>query len=320
MRNRWGVEIKRGYYVFAHHPRGGMIEGRVLAIDRESGRGVVLTLDSGATVSADDVSQVMPPMRVLKDGTVKANPDSIHIDIDSHNTKGRNVRAKNPINEARELFLYALNNWDAMQRINALGAATPARAWLNVAQTAARQYSSEHGNGASKWKEIFTEADVQVVAAMLREHFEELRANPLQRVKINSPSQLTGEPPSARLKKRRRKTATMPIPGIWANPLSRVSINSPSQRARKTATGGKTKRPSKRLTDRREYTNAMPAGFYANPVEVAQNLGLEIRVEVKKYGVDRWIIQSRFADANEAKRYARALHKRYPDWAIRVVS
>lgn len=297
MRNARGVELKKGYWAW-YKFAGRDYEGRLIQSFETAGvRGWLIArngkIGSADFVANDNVAQVLPPMRVLKDGTVKANP----------------------INEARELFLYALNNWDTMQRINALGAATPALAWLKVAQTAARQYSSEHGNGASKWKEIFTDADVQVVAAMLREHFEELRANPLQRVKINSPSQLTGEPPSARLKKRRRKTATMPIPGIWANPLSRVSINSPSQRARKTATGGKTKRPSKRLTDRREYTDAMPAGFYANPAGYVDNAAFRVQVKT----ASGWRTVGASARLGDAKAIARAYHAAHPKTTVRVI-
>lgn len=46
------------------------------------------------------------------------------------------------------------------------------------------------------------------------------KANPLQRVKLNSPSMATGEAPSKRLKKRRKATASAPA-GYYANPSPR---------------------------------------------------------------------------------------------------
>ena len=78
MRNRWGVEIKKGHWVFAHGPRGARIEGRVTAIDSRSdfakAYGPQITLDSGQTVGADDISQTLGKMEVLADGTVRQNP------------------------------------------------------------------------------------------------------------------------------------------------------------------------------------------------------------------------------------------------------
>jgi hypothetical protein len=86
------------------------------------------------------------------------------------------------------------------------------------------------------------------------------KPNPLTRVKANSPSMATGDAPSKRLVKRRKKTAKAPA-GYYANPLTRVKRNSPSM-----ATG---KAPSKRLVKRRAKTAKAPAGYYANPVHAA---------------------------------------------------
>ena len=78
MRNRWGVEVKKGYYAWASGPRGDKVEGVVAAIDRSSdfarAYGPRVTFAGGASVGIDDVSQVLPPMRVTKGGIVKANP------------------------------------------------------------------------------------------------------------------------------------------------------------------------------------------------------------------------------------------------------
>lgn len=52
-----------------------------------------------------------------------------------------------------------------------------------------------------------------------------VRQNPLSRVKRNSPSMATGEAPSARLKKRRAKTAKAPA-GYYANPRKPLPFRS----------------------------------------------------------------------------------------------
>lgn len=52
-----------------------------------------------------------------------------------------------------------------------------------------------------------------------------VRQNPLTRVKRNSPSMATGEAPSARLKKRRAKTAKAPA-GYYANPRKPLPFRS----------------------------------------------------------------------------------------------
>lgn len=44
-----------GHRVKAHHPRGGFYEGTIVKVEREEGRGLVLTLDSGATIVPSDI-------------------------------------------------------------------------------------------------------------------------------------------------------------------------------------------------------------------------------------------------------------------------
>jgi hypothetical protein len=78
MRNRWGIEIKPGYYAWAAGPRGGTVEGVISKIERtgEFARayGPRVIFASGQSVGIDDISQVLAPMRVTKGGIVKANP------------------------------------------------------------------------------------------------------------------------------------------------------------------------------------------------------------------------------------------------------
>lgn len=44
-----------GHKVTAHHPRGGHIVGVVLKVEREEGRGMVATLDTGYSIGTGDV-------------------------------------------------------------------------------------------------------------------------------------------------------------------------------------------------------------------------------------------------------------------------
>ena len=74
MINRWGVDVKKGHWVRYQKPRGGMDEGRVSSVKREAGRGVVVTLDSGATCALDDVALSLGPMSLGSDGVVTQNP------------------------------------------------------------------------------------------------------------------------------------------------------------------------------------------------------------------------------------------------------
>lgn len=124
--------------------------------------------------------------------------------------------------------------------------------------------------------------------------------------KFNSPSQLTGKPPSKRLVKRRKLTAHAP-PGIFANPV-RVRVGDPS-----IATG---KPPSERLKKRRRTTDRIaPAGFYANPSGYVDHSAF--RVQVKESGA--WRTIAGFARIGEAKEYAKAYHAAHSSKAVRVV-
>lgn len=55
MKNRWNIDIKRGMSVTAHHPRSGTIDGTIVKLEKEGVYGWVASLDSGYTVSIDDI-------------------------------------------------------------------------------------------------------------------------------------------------------------------------------------------------------------------------------------------------------------------------
>jgi hypothetical protein len=56
--NRWGTDVTKGAYVVAHHPRGGVISGKVERIYRMAGYGPQCTLDTGHSCGVDDVIRV----------------------------------------------------------------------------------------------------------------------------------------------------------------------------------------------------------------------------------------------------------------------
>lgn len=312
MRNRWGIEIKKGYYVFAHHPRGGMIEGKAQVIDREPGRGYVITLDSGYTVAADDVSQVLPPMRITRGGVVKANPDSIHIDIDSYNTKGRNVRAKNPIEtEPLNVPAYAArDNGNGKRLWYVEDVPRGSRGGVHAIDWS---YTDDFNNAmilSPHWQKRFASNCALVgVRCLFLEADEARDENPTPRLtRYDQPSQRerinprTGRPtkaPSKRLKNRRLATHHFAPEGVWANPLTRVKLKSPAQRP---AGAGEVPEKNSRLYKRRQTTAKAPAGFYANPA--ARFLYAVWRVDSR--GEPAYFMRA-FRTMKEAKEYAQNL-------------
>lgn len=60
MKNRFGIEIKRGMRVTYHHPRGGTETGTVLHVSHAKHIGRV-SLDSGASCGVDDVIEATMP-------------------------------------------------------------------------------------------------------------------------------------------------------------------------------------------------------------------------------------------------------------------
>ena len=192
MRNRWGVELRRGFYVWGTGPRGGNVEGRIASVDSRSAfakaYGPRILLENGQSMGVDDVRQVLPPMTIADDGTVSANPVEVHVDIDSHNTKGRNVRAKNPTPR-----LERADQPSQRARMTKTGAKTK-RASERLKQ---RRALTHYAKTPGVW------------------------ANPLSRVKVKSPSMRDGEAPSDRLVKRRKKTTRAPE-GFYANPAAKT--------------------------------------------------------------------------------------------------
>lgn len=49
-----------GHKVTAHHPRGGHLVGVVVKVEREEGRGMVATLDTGYSIGTGDVISKEP--------------------------------------------------------------------------------------------------------------------------------------------------------------------------------------------------------------------------------------------------------------------
>jgi hypothetical protein len=316
MRNRFGIEIKKGFYVYAHHPRGGTIEGRVEKIER--GAGGRITLDSGYSIAPDDVTQTLGPMTVGRGGVVKQNPargetwlvhpvgkpESWYAQRGSKAAASRLANQinrgngffaekglqtgpeytfsraswsdaggdggvkQNPVTESRELFLFALNE----QPIYKLSreAFKGERDWNSVALNAARLYGKEHGNGSASWTQIFTKADLAVVASMLREHY-------------------AGGA------------------GFASNPLVRVKVKSPPQRP-----AGNDDAPSKRLVKRRKTTARAPRGVWANPVDGP------FTVLVLKPGKKTYQVFAKFTTKTAACKYAVELNKDNPTWAVMV--
>lgn len=301
MRNKHGVEVKPGYwawYTFA----GKSYEGRVQQTMSIAGDVHALILRDGRksgqadAVRLNQVMQVLPPMRRTRGGVVKVNP----------------------IAEARELFLYAINDAKTYRLVKEI-AAGGAMTWNAIANQAARNYAADHANPRD-WNKIFSVSDREVVASMLREHYAEtgvvkMKRNPLSRVTIDSPSQrerttATGKRtkrPSARLIERRVKTASTSRKGIYANPLTRVKVNSPSMATDEA--------PDARLLDRRKRTAKAPAGFYANPLKPSRE---RYHVSVMKPRDKSFQSVARFKLWEFAAAYGRALRNAHPTWTVKI--
>lgn len=54
-KNRWGLELARGMYAVAHHPRGGSVSGIITRIAVQPGYGKRASLDNATSVGVDDV-------------------------------------------------------------------------------------------------------------------------------------------------------------------------------------------------------------------------------------------------------------------------
>lgn len=58
MLNRFRIDLRKGQKVTAHHPRGGTISGRIVRMYTQPGYGKRIELDTGNSVSIDDVLKV----------------------------------------------------------------------------------------------------------------------------------------------------------------------------------------------------------------------------------------------------------------------
>lgn len=83
MRNNRQIEIKRGYYAWTVDGA----EGRIVSTERDAQGRCYVKLDSGNTVHADSIVEVLPPMRVLEGGVVKANP-LVRVKVKSPSQRG----------------------------------------------------------------------------------------------------------------------------------------------------------------------------------------------------------------------------------------
>ncbi len=211
----------------------------------------------------------------------------IHIDIGSHNTSGRGNRAENPAMRKDLATLTA----SELQRTSYAAD----RAFSRELHALPREYDHmrvsdmrESGNPAFERYLRAMEWAGEVAAEMRRRReyhgtLRPIKRNPTPRIPrgaaASQPSQLTGEPPSDRLIKRRRKTQRQSLPGIWANPLTRVKVNDPPSR------GGF--EMDARLLARRKLAKKAPPGFFANPrgalpfrsVEMREREGLEFGLD-----------------------------------------
>ncbi len=175
MRNRWGVEIKAGYWAEASYGRNGdeKIAGFIVRTDQRSSfaraYGPQTTIDVGGheyVVGSDSIRSAHPLPENIK----------------------RARRGKNPLSRTS----VAADSQRERVSVSAKGRATKTKSPSR--RLMARRRATEKAPAG-------------------------FYANPLTRVKINSPSMATGEAPDVRLIKRRKKTAKGPV-GVWANPIN----------------------------------------------------------------------------------------------------
>lgn len=195
MRNRWGVEVKKGHWVSGRTSRGDAVQGRVAKIERTGdyarAYGPRVILDNGMTLGVDDISQTLGPMTVEDDGTVRQNPDGRFAKLTDH----------------RGIDMSLIGHWSDLA---AYYSGSDGNAWTWSAATGKWSNSGE--------LESFVKNFYQRFRGVL---YDYPRANPLTRVRIKSPPQRpagNSSPPSKRLMTRRKKTAKAPA-GVYANPV-----------------------------------------------------------------------------------------------------
>lgn len=194
------VYLARNLHILAH------AEPEFLVINGKNKIRVVVPAAKAADARAALKARPKPTRLQKMGATMKArhpgytdNPDSVHIDINSHNTKGRNVRAKNPVGDnyadasdaARELFLFATNDAGLYRRnivpaIENLAkkmakgqydAEKAAKLFGYTANFAADEYAKQHGTRGQKGHEIFKPSDRRIVAREFVDYYAEDIAN-----------------------------------------------------------------------------------------------------------------------------------------------
>lgn len=226
MRNKHGVEVKPGYwawYTFA----GKSYEGRVQQTMSIAGDVHALILRDGKksgqadAVRLNQVMQVLPPMRRTRGGVVKANPAQRDAGEFINLDGPKNARTRFFVHATDE---WALSQGFPYRLLSQHGIGAPVR----FTKTRAIVAIDEGADGSAVtetwrirnlkfWGENVKRNPLSRVAI----------DSPSQRERTTATGKRTKRP-SARLIERRVKTASTSRKGIYANPLTRVKVNSPS--------------------------------------------------------------------------------------------
>jgi hypothetical protein len=270
MRNRWGVEIKKGYYAWgAWGNQNSPVEGTIVAIDKTSnyakayGPGVTIRNARGddLTISPDSISQVLPPMRVLKGGIVKANP------VNRYSVAQFRKDLKEPyawpggyprffLTNDGEALSFKEAKANARQIMEAIRDHDRSSGWLVVGADVNWEDDDLYcAHSGDKIESAYGENPTPRLTRYDQKS---------QRERINPRTGKPTKAPSKRLKERRMITHHLAPEGVWANPLTRVKLKSPMQRP---AGAGAVPEKGSRQYKRRQTTNKAPDGFYANPAE-----------------------------------------------------
>ena len=302
MRNRWGVEIKKGNWVRYKLVRGGEAEGYIRSIDRKGpmagAYGPWINLTNGQSCSADDITETLGPMTVSKGGVVKQNPALREV-YGSFDAYGK-----------RRFFGPSQNEWG-----------------INHGFPFELESASIHGNAPIQFSK--TRAYVCVD--------EDEYGQPVVEIWPIRNLLHPGVPNMGLKRWSRGDTGAMgrALALTKNNPLSRVKVKSPPQRPAGTAAA-----PGKRLVARRKKTAAAPKGFYANPVVRGESNADAVRyaelfggaagtikawsdhyiVRFHKPNEKNWTLQSVFKTKKDAEQYARAFARENPTYTVSVIS
>ena len=217
MRNRWGVEIKKGNWVRYKLVRGGEAEGYIRSIDRKGpmagAYGPWINLTNGQSCSADDITETLGPMTVSKGGVVRQNP-----------IKGTTY------------FVAANMGYGVSKnfKVTATPGVNSVRSAANIVAkhlgfpvfVSSRNEGSVDGYPLIRFEFMNDDQSefVDLFASQGKREdrkYSTIKNNPLTRIKVKSPPQRptgTATAPGKRLVARRKKTAIAPK-GFYANPV-----------------------------------------------------------------------------------------------------